>query len=96
MLPAIVTRGQSTEEHAALVLAEEAGRDPAVMRDAAIRLQQDPDVVPLSVTRQTRCLENPRVETRRRSILSTVEGYDALMHIRCTPASFGKSRMADV
>jgi hypothetical protein len=70
LLPAIVARGQATEEHAARVLVSDAGGDPVPLRQAKLRLLDDPDTLPASIAlvdRAVQLAENPPPPPRRHS-----------------------------
>jgi hypothetical protein len=62
LLPAIVSDGQVTAEHAAKVLVSDAGGDPVRLRQAKLQLLDDPDALPGSIAlldRAAQLVERP-------------------------------------
>ena len=70
LLPAIVARGQMTQEHAAKVVVSDAGGDPSRLRQVRLQLLDHPDSLPASIELLDRAValaENPPPPPRRRS-----------------------------
>jgi hypothetical protein len=62
LLPAIVSAGQITDEHAAQVLVSDAGGDLGRLRQAKLQLLDDPDALPAAIAlidRAVQLVEHP-------------------------------------